>query len=880
MEKMQISLGSMIEIIEAKFHTEYRTLKLVESYFHRYQGCLRSIEKFLFSMQELSESIPESSYTNKMITSSLANKLSSCIKELHNIEGFNKMNIIGSIKIFAEEYREKHKYFSGKKKEIISELLDLKSAVERYKMKYFRRAKKVDSLNDSLVKGMGKGENTPTRSNASSKRAMEKLNKAVLKYKKAIIKANERIIARKKEYELLAEMMLQYDETRSEVFKDLLGRYQSSLVDLSNVFFHLATAVQGVVKAESMSNDSDVFILTHGNRNTNPLFSRLHYEKYPYKGAVLDFLEDDIVAEKEEEKKSEKKSEESLQESLDRVILSLVNPEISISVEARVKLMKNMGDKELTSLLTERLSHVNDDLAVVSADAFNNIADVINSALDFCRKGKEKQKEMLIIILIASRNLYLDENGSMKHLYSLIASNLIWQSESTWRNIIKTEIKRRMEASQPYADLARRWSKSGKIKIPLVENPAETSEEAKLRIVQAKTADSMLAKYADILPVFRVSSEVIKKTICYFGRAYNISINKVREAEFAALVTQPLMQPLIPKKNLMKKYKGNMTAVIIVWAIPYIRSRVTLRNVLLLKKDIYNYAKKKIFNRILLENNLDLKTRGQIWNQILDIHNCDVSYEDCVELTRKKDRSVSEFTANIIKMDIERTFRPEGVVSPKAILEILLAYSCYNCKVSYCQGMNFVAGFLFRVYQDEATTFKAFVQLIKLFNLSGLYIQETPLLKRYLFQLNRLVSLLLPKLGEHLKNEDFGVTMYATTWFMTLFAHVFGYLKEDDLPEGLLIIWDEFLIHGWKTIFKAGIFILSEFKEKLLKLRFEGMAPVIGNMTMHTIFESEGFTYRLRTGMRKVKVTNKMLAELEKEYNEAFTELKELLASP
>eukprot|EP00826_Nyctotherus_ovalis_P056830 TRINITY_DN7752_c0_g1_i13.p1 TRINITY_DN7752_c0_g1~~TRINITY_DN7752_c0_g1_i13.p1 ORF type:complete len:879 (+),score=227.97 TRINITY_DN7752_c0_g1_i13:690-3326(+) len=877
MEKMQISLGSMIEVIEAKFHIEYKTLKLVESYFYRFQGCLRSIEKFLFSMQELSESVPESSYTTKMTTFSIANKLSGCIKELHEIESFNKMNIINSIKKFAEEYREKHKYFGSKKKEIISELLDVKSTVEKCKKKYFRRAKKVDSPSDSLVGGKRKEEADPTDPNAISKRArrMKKLNRAVLKYKKAIIKANERIIARKKEYEFLAEMMLQYDESRSETFKNLLERYQSSLVDLSNVFFHSAAAVQSVTKIENLNNDSEVFVLTHKNQSTNPLFSRLHYEKYPYKGAILELLEDDIVA----EKKREEKLEERLQDSLDRAVLSLVNPEISTSIESKIKLMKNMGDIELASLLTERLSSIDDDFPVTSVDAFNNIADIINSSLNSYRKGEEEQEEMLIMIIRASRNLYLEENGDKKYLHSLIASNLIWQSRSIWKSIIQTEIRKRIEASQPYADLAKQKDKASRIKIPIVENPTETPEEAKLKIIQAKTVDSMLAKYADILPMFRVSSKVISKTICYFGRTYNVDMNKIREAIFAALLTQPLVQPLTPKKDLMKKYKGNVVAIMIIWAIPYIRSKATLRNVLLLRRDIYNCVKKKIFNKILLENNLDLKTRGQIWSQILDIHNCDACYEDYIKQIRRKDRSVSEFTANLIKMDVERTFRPDGVMDPKAILDILLAYSCYNCKISYCQGMNFIAGLLFRVYQDEATAFKAFVQLIKLFNLSGLYVQDIPLLKRFLFQLNRLVSLFLPKLSEHLKNENFGVAMYATTWFMTLFAHVFGYLKEDDVPEGLLVIWDEFLIHGWKTIFKAGIFILSEFEEKLLKLKFEEIAPVIGNMTIHTIFESEGFTYRFKMGMRKVKVTSKMLAELEKEYNEAFTGLKELLES-
>lgn len=84
---------------------------------------------------------------------------------------------------------------------------------------------------------------------------------------------------------------------------------------------------------------------------------------------------------------------------------------------------------------------------------------------------------------------------------------------------------------------------------------------------------------------------------------------------------------------------------------------------------------------------------------------------------------------------------------------ILHAYALVNPQsVDYCQGMNFIAGFLFLIFRDEALTFQVMKCVIKkndmhlLFNTEG-----TSKLKMSFYTLDRLISILLPDLHSHLK---------------------------------------------------------------------------------------------------------------------------------
>lgn len=51
-------------------------------------------------------------------------------------------------------------------------------------------------------------------------------------------------------------------------------------------------------------------------------------------------------------------------------------------------------------------------------------------------------------------------------------------------------------------------------------------------------------------------------------------------------------------------------------------------------------------------------------------------------------------------------------ITGDSLNNVLKAYALYNPEIEYCQGMNFVCGFLMMIYKTEEATFKALAAII------------------------------------------------------------------------------------------------------------------------------------------------------------------------
>lgn len=61
-------------------------------------------------------------------------------------------------------------------------------------------------------------------------------------------------------------------------------------------------------------------------------------------------------------------------------------------------------------------------------------------------------------------------------------------------------------------------------------------------------------------------------------------------------------------------------------------------------------------------------------------------------------------------------------------------------------------------------------QVIKKYEMSLLFNTETPKLKMSFYTLDRLISILLPDLHSHLKDENINSSFYSSSFFITLFT--------------------------------------------------------------------------------------------------------------
>ena len=79
---------------------------------------------------------------------------------------------------------------------------------------------------------------------------------------------------------------------------------------------------------------------------------------------------------------------------------------------------------------------------------------------------------------------------------------------------------------------------------------------------------------------------------------------------------------------------------------------------------------------------------------------------------------------------------------------LLRTYSFYNPDTSYCQGMNYLAGYLYLKIRDEEVTYMCFTSLMVRW-MGQIFIDGFKNLKKMIFVLNRLIQMHLPKLAAH-----------------------------------------------------------------------------------------------------------------------------------
>lgn len=110
----------------------------------------------------------------------------------------------------------------------------------------------------------------------------------------------------------------------------------------------------------------------------------------------------------------------------------------------------------------------------------------------------------------------------------------------------------------------------------------------------------------------------------------------------------------------------------------------------------------------------------------------------------------------------------------------------------------------------EEEAFSLFVTLMNKYGLRDLFIQDMPGLHLHLYQFERLLEDMEPALYCHLRRKDVKPQLYATQWFLTLFAYRF--------PLQLVLrIYDLILSEGLEgAILKFGIVLMQKNAEALM----------------------------------------------------------------
>lgn len=213
-----------------------------------------------------------------------------------------------------------------------------------------------------------------------------------------------------------------------------------------------------------------------------------------------------------------------------------------------------------------------------------------------------------------------------------------------------------------------------------------------------------------------------------------------------------MLMSLQKRSNRLCKLGYSDITFIVGCTIKYVDSDKTLLSILQCSKDFNEILRSEVYKQALLrtdQHKLERK-RKVLWLKILKIEP-EYIYGEFQAYEQQSQLDLPAKIQNEIEQDIARSFRYTEGVSDVNLRKILFTYAVVNPELDYCQGMNFIAGFLYLFLKEEALAFAVMRQVINIFELSTLFNTELPMLKLNFYRLDRLISIILPDLHSHFK---------------------------------------------------------------------------------------------------------------------------------
>ncbi|XP_072005208.1 EVI5-like protein isoform X4 [Engystomops pustulosus] len=215
----------------------------------------------------------------------------------------------------------------------------------------------------------------------------------------------------------------------------------------------------------------------------------------------------------------------------------------------------------------------------------------------------------------------------------------------------------------------------------------------------------------------------------------------------------------------------------------------------------------------------------------------------------------------LIRRDIARTypehdfFRGQDSLGQEGLFNVMKAYSLIDREVGYCQGSAFIVGLLL-MQMPEEEAFCVFVRLMQEYRLRELFKPSMAELGLCIYQLEYMLQDQLPELNLHFRSHCFHTSMYASSWFLTLFLTTFP------LPIATRV-FDIFIYEGLEVIFRVGMALLTVNQTELMQLDMEGMSQYFQKVIPH---QFDSCPDKLILKAYQVKYNPKRMKRLEKEY--------------
>ncbi|XP_047480983.1 ecotropic viral integration site 5 ortholog-like isoform X3 [Penaeus chinensis] len=282
--------------------------------------------------------------------------------------------------------------------------------------------------------------------------------------------------------------------------------------------------------------------------------------------------------------------------------------------------------------------------------------------------------------------------------------------------------------------------------------------------------------------------------------------------------------------------------------------------------------KKSLQLKELVRKGIPHHFRGITWQLLCSAHNSPEKgkYAEYLRTTSACEK--------VIRRDIARTypehdfFKEKDGLGQESLFNVMKAYSLHDREVGYCQGSAFIVGLLL-MQMPEEEAFAVLVKLMQDYRMREMFKPSMAELGLCMYQLECLIQEHLPDLHAHFTSQSFHTSMYASSWFLTLFSTT--------LPQPLACrVMDSFLVDGIEVIFRIALACLTLGKEDLFCMDMEGMLKYF-QRDLPAKFEADPETYfslaySLRYNPKKMKKMEKEYTAMKTKEQEELVELKRL----
>ncbi|CAD8176541.1 unnamed protein product [Paramecium octaurelia] len=632
------------------------------------------------------------------------------------------------------------------------------------------------------------------------------------------------------------------------------------------------------------------------------------------------------------------------------VPIQQIQPQWQIVGDKILEDEKKFVDKYLTSLFTLDTTDKSEQLIkikqILEKQSGRNY--FINQLIQFHSKSIEEKQSSFYLTL--SNEQFQEVTQLIRHWLNYIDLNNLYESEDLYDlllksiRIVRKEGRDRINLASQLSDIAL-WRKIEKwIELFQYINAKKVDEKRKqVELLKQQNQNNIVQKgFKMIGSIFRNSGanqqtqfELNESQICYmimeeinlFLTSLKLSSDLSTEIIIQIAFQQPRFDKEHVKKLLekqedlhntqwkklfksgkivltqksekydrknMEQYQNKVVQVFGA-AMKYLTIDDQPWHLLLINRQFSMQLKNKIkkfylANGQILFSEKTHQLRLKLIAQVLKLEQMKIDY---VEMKTKVglEMDINQLYEETIKLDVQRSLHlHKDKINSSVLQSLLRIYAFYHQEVGYCQGMNYIAGYLYLNFQDQEIAYKAFDRMMNLY-FKDLYINDFSKLKIGFYQFDRLLQIFLPELSQHLKDQKIDPSYYVASWFITLYSNVFQYIQRSAL---LNIIWDIFLAEEWKGFFKTTFYLLWLLQQHLLNLEFDDILHYLGQLIKSEFFNIDNEKDLIKfiqkydktlkenesiktTILQKFRISNRMLKNLDQEYHSFQTKLNQKL---